>query len=164
MFDTHHVLLGDPLGDDHYQTEFGIYGLQNGICCKCWGDVNHRGISPCALLSLQPHTHKGSVMEPLTKSDSLELQLHLQIAPLQHPPFSSSQKGWQIATSLSYFKCQKKKKKLMLILFRSLGIYPNSVTLTSGITWSVPMDGRGEASRFIIVKTLHLSLTLTSNI
>lgn len=53
MFHSHHVLLGDALGDAHSQRDLGVDGLDDGCCRKRGRDINHSGICPCALLRLQ---------------------------------------------------------------------------------------------------------------
>lgn len=53
VFDPHHVLLRDALGDAHHQRYLCIYGLDDGCCRKRWRHINHGGICPRALLSLK---------------------------------------------------------------------------------------------------------------
>lgn len=53
MFDSHHVLLGDALGDAHRQRYLRIDGLNDGCCSEWRGYINHCGICPCCLLCLR---------------------------------------------------------------------------------------------------------------
>lgn len=52
MFDSHHVLLGDALGDTHHQGNLCINGLDDGCCRERRRYINHSGICTCALLCL----------------------------------------------------------------------------------------------------------------
>lgn len=56
VFDSHHVLLGDTLGDAHSQRDLCVDGLDDGCCRKRGRDIDDSGICPCALLRLQPGT------------------------------------------------------------------------------------------------------------
>lgn len=53
MFDSHHVLLGDALSDAHHQGHLGVDGLDDGCRREGRGNINHRGICPCALSCLR---------------------------------------------------------------------------------------------------------------
>lgn len=53
MFDSHHVLLGDALGDAHHQRHLCVDGLNDGRCREWRGYINHSGICPCALPCLR---------------------------------------------------------------------------------------------------------------
>lgn len=53
MFDSHHVLLGDALGDANHQRDLRVDGLYDGRRRKRGWHINHGGICPCALLCLR---------------------------------------------------------------------------------------------------------------
>lgn len=52
MFDSHHVLLGDALGDANHERDLGVDGLYDGRRRERGWYINHSGICPCALLCL----------------------------------------------------------------------------------------------------------------
>lgn len=53
MFDSHHILLGNALGDANHQGDLCVNGLDNGRCRKWRRYINYGGICPCALLGLR---------------------------------------------------------------------------------------------------------------
>lgn len=53
VFDSHHVLLGDALGDANHQRDLGVDGLHDGRCRKRRRNINHSGVGPCALHRLR---------------------------------------------------------------------------------------------------------------